>query len=54
MRSDSTLPRIVPIPKQVVIAAQLEAPLSSVSAITGPSASTHGQREQVVGGEARA
>ena len=33
---------IVPIPKQVAIMAQLAAPSRSRSAITGPSASTHG------------
>ena len=42
VRSANTLPVIVPIPKQVEIAAQLEAPESSRSAITGPSASTQG------------
>ena len=42
VRSTSTLPAIVPMPNAVVIAAQLDAPESSVSAITGPSASTHG------------
>ena len=42
VRSTSTLPRIVPMPKAVLIAAQLAAPDSSVSAITGPSASTQG------------
>ncbi len=41
-RSATIAPRIVPAPKQVTITAQLPAPPSSRSAITGPSASTHG------------
>ena len=41
-RSEITAPMMVPIPKQVTITAQLAAPPSSRSAITGPSASTQG------------
>ena len=42
VRRATVLPTNVPIPKLVTIAAQLDAPCSSRSAITGPSASTHG------------
>ena len=53
VRSAIVLPTIVPIPNAVTMIAQLEAPSSSRSAITGPEGEHAGQREQVVGGERR-
>ena len=41
-RSATTLPAMVPIPKQATIVAQLEEPSSSRSASAGPSTNTAG------------
>ena len=41
-RSATTLPTMLPTPKHVTIAAQLEAPLRSRSASVGPSTKTAG------------